>query len=515
MYEQELPSNLDDFPNYNLKQSAESEKVIVDDDQKKKAAYQFMQSLEKNLRTKISSPQQRIQTIAVSLELYDTIFNKIYCNTLYKETLFPLAETLEEAFNDEFDSITKLLYNESCYRHIFQSVQQQFNLQTSIESWQNYQLLFVALQQKQNIDLPLPPSWIWDILDEYVYQFYVSSRWRKLLKNDEKANLNNIQDFWNLEDMLKTLETFYNQRNTSFQTTFQYLAYYSYLAAAKLHVMSGNFTTGYSILSSIQHSDLIIYSKSGGAYQSLFSYTGFCFLLNKEYKKANLTLTLIVNYFNKYKQLYTKSYQYDSLIKQHEKILALLAVTSLFYPEIEDNIITLLKESRNKLFEKYEKMLKYDQQIIGEVFLQSCPKIINTIKNINEFHTEQELNPNDLIIDVKDKLLKEVQEAKKINDVEQVLGLYNQITFQHFNKLLPEKYIQLYIDRNNVALSDNPFESTILSKFLQKSKLLDIEVQSDIIYVKEVPVNQRDFINQLAQMNANLEKSIFELSKSL
>ncbi|CAD8123886.1 unnamed protein product [Paramecium sonneborni] len=515
MYEQELPSNLDDFPNYNLKQSAESEKVIVDDDQKKKAAYQFMQSLEKNLRTKISSPQQRIQTIAVSLELYDTIFNKIYCNTLYKETLFPMAETLEDAFNDEFDSITKLLFNESCYRHAFQSVQQQFNLQTAIESWQNYQLLFAALQQKQNIDLPLPPSWIWDILDEYVYQFYVSSRWRKLLKNDEIANLYNIQDFWNLEEMLQTLETFYNQRNNSLQTTFQYLAYYSYLATAKLHVMSGNFTAGYSILSSIQHSELIIYSKSGGAYQSLFSYTGFCFLLNKEYKKANLTLTLIVNYFNKYKQLYTKSYQYDSLIKQHEKILALLAVTSLFYPEIEDNIITLLKESRNKLFEKYEKMLKYDQQIIGEVFLQSCPKIINTIKNLKELQTEKELNPNDLIIDVKDKILKEVFEAKKINDVEQVLALYNQITFQHFNKILPQKYVQLYIDRNNVALSENPFESTILSKFWQKSKLLDIEVQNDTIHVKEAPVNQRDFINQLAQMNANLEKNILELTKSL
>ncbi|CAD8197972.1 unnamed protein product [Paramecium octaurelia] len=515
MYEQELPSNLDDFPNYNLKQSTESEKVVVDDDQKKKAAYQFMQSLEKNLRTKISSPQQRVQTLAVSLELYDTIFNKIYCNTLYKDTLFPLAESLEEAFNDEFDSITKLLFNESCYRHAFQSVQQQFNLQTSIESWQNYQLLFAALQQKQNIDLPLPPSWIWDILDEYVYQFYVSSRWRKLLKNDEITQLKNIQDYWNLEEILKTLEAFSSQRNSAVQNTFQYLAYYSYLATAKLHVMSGNFNAAYTMLSQIQHSELIIYSKSGGAYQSLFSYAGFCFLLNKEYKKANLTLTLIVNYFNKYKQLYTKSYQYDSLIKQHEKILALLAVTSIFYPEIEDNIITLLKESRNKLFEKYEKILKYDQQLIGEVFLQSCPKIINTIKNMKEFQTEQELNPNETIIEVKDKLLKEVLEAKRINDVEQVLSLYNQITFEHFNKLLPEKYVQLYIDRNSVALNENSFESTILSKFWQKSKLLEIEIKNKIIHVKEVQVNQRDFINQLAQMNASLEKSIQELSKNL
>ena len=55
------------------------------------------------------------------------------------------------------------------------------------------------------------------------------------------------------------------------------------------------------MVSTISHADLIIYSKSGGAYQSLFSCIGFCYLMNKDYKKANVTLTLIVNYFNKYK----------------------------------------------------------------------------------------------------------------------------------------------------------------------------------------------------------------------
>ncbi|CAK65035.1 unnamed protein product (macronuclear) [Paramecium tetraurelia] len=160
-------------------------------------------------------------------------------------------------------------------------------------------------------------------------------------------------------------------------------------------------------------------------------------------------------------------------------------------------------------------MLKYDQQTIGEVLLQSCPKITNTIKNLKEFQTEQELNPNEIVIDMKDKLLKEVLEAKKINDVEQVLRLYNQITYQHFNKLLPEKYVSLYIERNNAALNENAFESSVLSKFWQKSRLLEIEIKSDIIHVKEVQVNQRDFINQLAQMNTNLEKSILELSRNL
>lgn len=42
MYEQELPFNMDDFPNLIIKPSTESDKIIIDDDQKKKAAYQYL-----------------------------------------------------------------------------------------------------------------------------------------------------------------------------------------------------------------------------------------------------------------------------------------------------------------------------------------------------------------------------------------------------------------------------------------------------------------------------------------
>jgi translation initiation factor 3 subunit L len=38
------------------------------------------------------------------------------------------------------------------------------------------------------------------------------------------------------------------------------------LAAIKLQVMSGNLEEGSKMLSTISHADLIIYSKSGGAY---------------------------------------------------------------------------------------------------------------------------------------------------------------------------------------------------------------------------------------------------------
>lgn len=58
-----------------------------------------------------------------------------------------------------------------------------------------------------NSDLPLPASWIWDILDEYVYQFYTCSRWRKNIRKDDLDGLETYFkkdgfDFWNLEKVM-------------------------------------------------------------------------------------------------------------------------------------------------------------------------------------------------------------------------------------------------------------------------------------------------------------------------
>jgi hypothetical protein len=56
---------------------------------------------------------------------------------------------------------------------------------------------------KNKKEIPLPTQWIFDILDEFVYQFIVCSKWRKLVKPDDedlkKLLATDKLEFWNLE----------------------------------------------------------------------------------------------------------------------------------------------------------------------------------------------------------------------------------------------------------------------------------------------------------------------------
>lgn len=165
------------------------------------------------------------------------------------------------------------------------------------------------------VDIPLPPTWIWDILDEYVYQFYLCSRWRKSLKQEELIQIKGVTSFWNLQEVVETLEHFYSQRKANPSTMVDILAHYSYLAMIKIHVMGAHYQDALKMIDQITYDDLMVFSKAGGAYQSLFSFAGFSYLMTRQYRKAHLTLSLIVNYFHKHKQLYTKSFQYEGLIK--------------------------------------------------------------------------------------------------------------------------------------------------------------------------------------------------------
>lgn len=57
------------------------------------------------------------------------------------------------------------------------------------------------------LDLVLPVSWIWDTLDEFVYQFeeFCQYRSRKDLHDDEVALLKENPQVWNTVAVLKVL----------------------------------------------------------------------------------------------------------------------------------------------------------------------------------------------------------------------------------------------------------------------------------------------------------------------
>jgi hypothetical protein len=73
--------------------------------------------------------------------------------------------------------------------------------------------------------------------------------------------------------------------------------------------------------------------------------------------------------------------------KQLDKTLVLLVLSLVFYPtEIDDSINQLLKETsfkgkdrKDMLFDKFEKLNKFDDQSFNELFSYGVPKIIEPI----------------------------------------------------------------------------------------------------------------------------------------
>lgn len=110
--------------------------------------------------------------------------------------------------------------------------------------------------------------------------------------------------------MVKQLSTFVERSgvlNANFNVevdqlkTLHYLGFYALLAQVKVFVMVGQFDKALSTVSNINYKYLIVYSRSGGAYQTLFTYSGFTYLMQNRFREAVTLFQAIVLFYNKYK----------------------------------------------------------------------------------------------------------------------------------------------------------------------------------------------------------------------
>lgn len=89
------------------------------------------------------------------------------------------------------DPIFLILYRELYYRHVYSRLQP--NIDDRFHSYENSCELFNYLLNSEGpVALQLPEQWLWDIIDEFIYQFQVFCTWKSKAKNiseDELAML--------------------------------------------------------------------------------------------------------------------------------------------------------------------------------------------------------------------------------------------------------------------------------------------------------------------------------------
>lgn len=104
------------------------------------------------------------------------------------------------------DSKFLMLYRELWFRHVYSRLspdgEDRFSSYDSYCDFFNY-----VLNSDGPVALELPPQWLWDIVDEFIYQFQSYSQWRNRASAKTEDELQLLQDggVWSSYSVLNVL----------------------------------------------------------------------------------------------------------------------------------------------------------------------------------------------------------------------------------------------------------------------------------------------------------------------
>mmetsp|Transcript_19368 Transcript_19368/g.16581 ORF Transcript_19368/g.16581 Transcript_19368/m.16581 type:complete len:318 (+) Transcript_19368:37-990(+) len=252
------------------------------------------------------------------LYLYDRKFNKI-SETIFKTTPWPSAAEVEDSSDGlEFDLTTHFLYGELCYRHIYARLQQ-ITPEVRLKSFENYMNLFETfIETREKIILPI--AWVYDILDEFLYQFQTFCQSRSKMKEDDpnmEIYLQDPDNIWNFEKVEWILQELVKKSgvikdgkviDAKEKTAVQYFGYFAIVSQLRLYVLVCDYENAIKSVECIDYQSIPIFTKAFNCLITLFYYTGFAYLMNKRYRESIKLFELVLTCWLKYKQFYSKSF---------------------------------------------------------------------------------------------------------------------------------------------------------------------------------------------------------------
>ncbi|XP_010925867.1 uncharacterized protein [Elaeis guineensis] len=463
-------------------------------------------------------------------QMYEGSFQRL-SDRMFRESPWPSVEAVAPYVDN--DHVFCLLYREMWFRHVYARLSP--TGRQRIESWDNYCSLFGVVLHGV-VNMQLPNQWLWDMVDEFVYQFQSYCQYRAKLKNKTEEELQLLRQYgqaWNVYGVLNYLQALVEKSMIhqilerekegleQFTATDGYdyeggsnvlkmLGYYSMIGLLRVHCLLGDYHTGLKCLAPIDISQQGVYTIVIGSHISTIYHYGFANMMLRRYVEAIREFNKILLYILKYKQYHQKSPQYDQILKKNEQMYALLAICLSLCPQtklVEENVSTQLKD---KYSEKMLKMQRYDDEayaVYDELFSYACPKFITPSAPILE---EPLTNYNQDAYRLQLKLfLYEVKQQQLLAGVRSFLKLYSTISI---GKLAT--YMEV----------DEPTLRTILMTYKHKMHAVDSDgkiipnvdvdfyIDEDIIYVVESKSTKRYgdyFLRQILKF----EEMISELDR--
>ncbi|KAI5069046.1 hypothetical protein GOP47_0015347 [Adiantum capillus-veneris] len=379
------------------------------------------------------------------LQMYEISFQKL-SERMFKQSPWPVVEAIAPYVDN--DHVFCLLYRELWFRHVYARLTP--TLTQRMESWDNYCSLFQIILHG-NVNMQLPNQWLWDMIDEFIYQFQSYCQYRAKLKtktDQELALLRQYAEVWNVVGVLNYLQALIEKSNiiqileddkdgsTNFTAQNGYdfqgggsnvlkvLGYFSIVGLLRVHCLLGDYYSGLKCLVPIDIHQHGVYSNVVGCQITTVYYYVFANLMLRRYVEAIKACNQILLIIHKTKQDHQASSQFQQILKKNEQLYALLAICLSLCPQgklVEENVNSQLREKQG---EKMLRMQRNDEAVFDELFSFACPKFITpSPPNYDEL-----VNYNQDAYRLQLKLfLSEVRQQQLLSSIRSYLKLYSAI----------------------------------------------------------------------------------------
>uniref|UniRef100_A0A1D1Y3Z8 Eukaryotic translation initiation factor 3 subunit L n=1 Tax=Anthurium amnicola TaxID=1678845 RepID=A0A1D1Y3Z8_9ARAE len=463
-------------------------------------------------------------------QMYEGSFQKL-SERMFRESPWPSVEAVAPYVDN--DHVFCLLYREMWFRHLYARLAP--TGRQRVESWDNYCSLFTVILHGV-VNMQLPNQWLWDMVDEFVYQFQSYCQYRAKLKSKNEEDLQLLRQYdqaWNVYGVLNYLQALVEKSMIiqilerekegleQFTATDGYdydggsnvlkvLGYYSMIGLLRVHCLLGDYQTGLKCLAPVDISQQGVFTIVIGSHITTIYHYGFANLMLRRYVEAIREFSKVLLYILKTKQYHQKSPQYDQILKKNEQMYALLAICLSLCPQaklVEENVNNQLREKYN---DKMGRMQRYDDEayaLYDELFSYACPKFITPSAPIFD---EPLANYNQDAYRLQLKLfLYEVKQQQLLSGLRNFLKLYSTISI---GKLAT--YMEV----------DEPTLRTILMTFKHKSHTVDnrgkivsnadvdFYISEDIIHVVE-STSTKHYGDYFIHQTLKFEEIIGELDR--
>ncbi|KAF8634026.1 hypothetical protein AX17_004291 [Amanita inopinata Kibby_2008] len=330
---------------------------------------------------------------------YESGWNK-YTEKFYARSEWPEAEIIAPLVND--DPIFLILYRELYYRHVYSRLQP--DIDDRFHSYENSCELFNYLLNSDGpVPLELPEQWLWDIIDEFIYQFQVFCTWRSKVKSKTDDEITMLADggpVWSSYSVLNVLYSLIQksrindyiiaqQQGKSLEEIaeivgdygqrplYRMLGFFSIIGLLRVHVLLGDFTLALKVMDNVELNQKSPFTRVTACHVTTYYYVGFCYMMLRRYSDAIRTFVTILNFIMRMRQYHTRSYQYDQISKTADRMYALFAMCNAISPSrLDDNIANIAKERYGDQISKMSRGGPDALTAFEELFLYACPKFI-------------------------------------------------------------------------------------------------------------------------------------------